>query len=303
MKFVIVNEKEKFALVPRPSSALEKVEPSKKRILSSIVGDTLALVRARDKSSAGNWNWEAFRCQAGLGVPKDFAKAAAWYRIGAEKGVAFAQRRLGLLYLNGDGVPQDYVEAIMWLRKAAAEPGDAEAQNALGDCYFHGRGVTSDFFEAVKWYRKAADQEHAQSHENLGVCSLVERGPSVEAFKWFLKAAEQGLHTAQHSTGRFYELGEVIPQDRIEAYKFYKLASEKKNEKAAENLQAIIKRMTEAEIAEGDRRYRKSRQDIRERRDEKMFESTADPARAREFVEALTVAIENRKKSSKPGQK
>jgi len=40
---VVMNDKEKFALIPKSSSALENAEPSKKRILSGMVGDTLAL--------------------------------------------------------------------------------------------------------------------------------------------------------------------------------------------------------------------------------------------------------------------
>ena len=37
----------------------------------------------------------------------------------AEQGDAEAQFNLGLMYTNGDGVPQDYQEAVSWYRKAA----------------------------------------------------------------------------------------------------------------------------------------------------------------------------------------
>ena len=40
-----MNEKTDYALVPRPPSALEKAEPGARRILSSMVADTLALAR------------------------------------------------------------------------------------------------------------------------------------------------------------------------------------------------------------------------------------------------------------------
>lgn len=42
--------------------------------------------------------------------------------------------------------------------KAKAEQGLAEAQNKLGDCYYNGEGLAQDYIEAVKWYRKAAEQ-------------------------------------------------------------------------------------------------------------------------------------------------
>jgi len=42
-----MNEKDNFALVPRSTGTLEKVEPGAQRILSGMVADTLALVRKK----------------------------------------------------------------------------------------------------------------------------------------------------------------------------------------------------------------------------------------------------------------
>ena len=39
----------------------------------------------------------------------------------AEQGYALAQVNLGLLYANGQGVPQDYVQAHMWVNLAGAQ--------------------------------------------------------------------------------------------------------------------------------------------------------------------------------------
>lgn len=47
----------------------------------------------------------------GRGVLQDFKMAAKWYRRSADQGNDLAQRRLGLLYERGDGVPQDHVQA------------------------------------------------------------------------------------------------------------------------------------------------------------------------------------------------
>ena len=43
------------------------------------------------------------------------------YRDAAEKGSADGQALLGLSYLMGEGVPQDYVQAQMWLNFAATQ--------------------------------------------------------------------------------------------------------------------------------------------------------------------------------------
>jgi len=55
-------------------------------------------------------------------------------------------------------------ETVSKLRKAA-EQGDAEAQYNLGVRYANGEGVPEDYKEAVKWFRKAAEQGFAAAHE------------------------------------------------------------------------------------------------------------------------------------------
>src|ERR1035438_798221 len=97
----------------------------------------------------------------GDGVPQDYTQAAAWYRKGAEQGVVGAQDILGGLYYNGLGVTQDYAQAAAWWRKAA-EQGEADAQYNLGGLYDHGLGVTQDYAQAALWYRKSAEQGNAK---------------------------------------------------------------------------------------------------------------------------------------------
>jgi TPR repeat protein len=52
----------------------------------------------------------------------------------AEQGNALAQLGLGVMYASGQGVPQDYAQAVVWYRKAA-EQGDADAQTLVGLMY------------------------------------------------------------------------------------------------------------------------------------------------------------------------
>lgn len=55
----------------------------------------------------------------GLGVPVDLAKAANWYRIGAETGDGLAQLELGRMYLEGLGLTRDMVQAALYLQLAS----------------------------------------------------------------------------------------------------------------------------------------------------------------------------------------
>ena len=71
-------------------------------------------------------------------------------RAVAEQGDATAQLNLGVRYANGEGVPQDYAEAVRWYR-LAADQGLAGAQNNLGVKYRNGEGTPQDFVEAHMW--------------------------------------------------------------------------------------------------------------------------------------------------------
>ena len=135
----------------------------------------------------------------------------------AEKGHAKAQNKLGGMYENGKGVPQDYKEAVKWLLKSAeqknlnaqrlirasyhklhkevAEQGNSYAQRFLGDSYYLGLEVTQDYAEAAKWYKKAAEQGDSVSQIILGAMYEKGKGISkdfVEAYKWFSISGETG---------------------------------------------------------------------------------------------------------------
>jgi TPR repeat protein len=64
--------------------------------------------------------------------------------------------RLGLLYENGQGTPQNYAKAVEMFRKGA-EKGNDGSMYYLARCYEEGKGVPQNFTQAVEWYRKSAN--------------------------------------------------------------------------------------------------------------------------------------------------
>ena len=82
--------------------------------------------------------------------------------LAAEQGDASAQFNLGVMYADGEGVPQNYSEAVRWYR-LAAEQGDASAQFNLGIMYANGEGVPQDYSEAMRWFQLAAEQGDASA--------------------------------------------------------------------------------------------------------------------------------------------
>ena len=78
----------------------------------------------------------------------DYATALREWTPLAEQGDAGAQYNLGLMYGNGDGVPQDDKNAMKWYTLAAGQ-GYADAQYNLGFMYDNGYGVPQDYKTAM----------------------------------------------------------------------------------------------------------------------------------------------------------
>ncbi len=102
----------------------------------------------------------------GDGVPQDYKEAVKWFRLAADKGDADGQRGLGIMYYYGQIVAQDDEQAVYWFRKAA-EQGDAIGQCIFGVMFYNGRGVPQDDEQAVYWFRKAAEQGDADVQNQL----------------------------------------------------------------------------------------------------------------------------------------
>jgi TPR repeat protein len=183
----------------------------------------------------------------------------------AEQGDAKSHLKMALMYKNGQGVQQDYEEAVKWYQ-LAAEQGDSDAQYMLGLMYKNGQGVQQDYEEAVKWYQLAAEQGSIHAQYNLGLMYSTGKGTPQshkESFKWLLKVAEQkflvvlrmkaqrliranyhqlhkqiaeeGDSYAQRFLGASYYLGLGVTQDYAEAAKWYKKAAEKED-RIAQNI-------------------------------------------------------------------
>jgi TPR repeat protein len=69
----------------------------------------------------------------GQGVPQDYAEALKWYHLASDQGYADAQFSLGGMYADGRGAPRDYVLAHMWLNLSAAHGNQraAEKRNTI----------------------------------------------------------------------------------------------------------------------------------------------------------------------------
>ena len=132
-----------------------------------------------------------------------------------------------------------------------AEAGDADAQHALGQMCEYGRGVASDDQLAATWYRSAAYQGQSDAQYRLGV--LHEHGWGVSrdatmAAELYERAAQNGHAFAQHDLAFMYLNGTGRPQDRIQAYKWLRIASTQRADLMEKHLKLVAESMSPAEI-------------------------------------------------------
>jgi len=198
----------------------------------------------------------------GLGVGQDDKKAAQWYKLGAEHGdpnamfslamFNIAQRGglssradavklleeatklghilaaydLGLLYLQGRDVPQDFGRAAA-LFTDAAQAGSPEAQYALATMYKEGRGVEKDEQKAASLLAKASIGGNIDAMVEFAIAQFNGIGTAkneAASAQLFLKAAQRGSPIAQDRLSRILMAGRGMPANPTGAVKWHIIA-------------------------------------------------------------------------------
>ena len=169
----------------------------------------------------------AVRYEQGRDVPQDYVEAARWYKRAAKRGHGRAQFWLGSLYDSGLGVKKDSAQGVKWLTRSATN-GCAQGQYFLGKRYRSGDGVPKDSATAVKWYQAAAGQGVPWAQFELG--GMYYNGAGVardhsQTFYWTEEAAVKGLAEAQALLGSLYASGDGVERDDAEAFKWLNRAA------------------------------------------------------------------------------
>lgn len=149
-------------------------------------------------------------------------------RAKAQQGDPKAEVQLGSVYARGEGVQQDYTQALYWFRKAA-DQGSAGGEYGIGYLYEKGAAGARSDSEALHWLQLAAGQGYARAEAALGVVSLKGRGEpqsDADAVRWFRKAADQKNPAAEYSLGWMERYGRGVPQNRPDALRLMRLAAD-----------------------------------------------------------------------------
>ena len=108
----------------------------------------------------------------GMGVPKNDKKAFELISNAAKKDFALAQYNLGRMYKTGTGCSIDFKEAIAWFEKATAN-GNQRAAYAMGYMYYKGLGVPQSYEHAIEWFEQSNDP---MATHFLGLCYYLGYG-------------------------------------------------------------------------------------------------------------------------------
>ncbi len=151
------------------------------------------------------------------GVPRNDQRGAEYFEKAANAGHLRAQINLGLLYLRGQGVTRDLVQARAWLEKAAATD-DPNALYALGRAMEeHDDRIMANSVRAADLYRRAAEKGHALAALRYGLALVdglgVKRNPNG-AQTWLLQANDSGVPEAALALG---DLSARTPASRDKA--------------------------------------------------------------------------------------
>jgi uncharacterized protein len=162
----------------------------------------------------------------GEGIPKDRPGAATLFAKAAAMNHAGALYNLGVLAVENNGVVPEFAKAADYFRRSA-ELGYPDAAYALALCYRNAKGVPQDDKLAADWMKRAAADDDVPAEVEYAI--MLFNGVGVEkdeeaAAKLFLKAATQQNPVAQNRVARLYAVGRGIRKDLVEAMKWHLIA-------------------------------------------------------------------------------
>lgn len=136
----------------------------------------------------------------GEGITQNFTEAIKWFKKAANNGLSNSYGFLGACYIT----QKNYVEAINWFKKAINN----------GDCCYADLGVCylqlGKFTEAIPWLKKGIDDKRPEYYVSLGQCYYLLQN-YTEAIPWLKKAADKGITDSYFTLGlSFYFLKNYI---------------------------------------------------------------------------------------------
>lgn len=138
----------------------------------------------------------------------------------ALKGNHNIQANLGLFYLQGKGVEQDYDKAYWWFSESA-EKGNIKGINNLALMFLEGKGVKKNIPHAIKLLEKTANVGDLRATMLLAKVYLYDMNDPKKSLPWFEAAAKKGQNEARFQLAQFYDEGKGTKKDKTKAIYWY----------------------------------------------------------------------------------
>lgn len=182
-------------------------------------------------------------------------EAVAFYTQGSEAGSALAKNRLGLMYLEGASVLQDFEEGTRLVCEAA-DQGDANGQFNCALTLLDSEDGEGTAAKAIAYAQKAAEQKHIGAMNLLGQSYIT--GTGVEpndktAAEFFQQTAALGNPVGLFSLGQAYALGIGLDRDLVKAHAYFNLAAANGHPDALQARQAVEGELERSQVIEAQR--------------------------------------------------
>ena len=157
---------------------------AKQKQLTSLIDNPSKLKAGRDSFRENKLDVDLFDTAINSLGRKEFTTALQLFTDLANRGMAEAQINLGMMFESGQGVLQNFDEAIKWYQLAASQglikaqeklkllinkAAAAQVNFGLGVAFENGQGVPQDIMEAIRWYQLSADQGLIKAQEKLNL--------------------------------------------------------------------------------------------------------------------------------------
>jgi uncharacterized protein len=186
-----------------------------------LIGFLLGNVQARPIAPVDDELIDAFIRYA----KSDFDQAFPRFLVLANKGIRDAQTRVGMMYLQGEGVRREHAQGMKWLSLAAAQgSGEAAVELERAIKLFTPRKLEE---QTIAWLTRAAERGHGEANVALGEIYFFGLGTERDykaAMIWFERGAEVFDPNAFYYLGLCFSSGTVAGVDLVAATKWFELA-------------------------------------------------------------------------------
>jgi TPR repeat protein len=141
----------------------------------------------------------------------------------------------------------DYPGAVeTWQQVVGVAP--HRVQYLYAGILYDGLGIEADPATAAEALTEAANHGHAKGQYMLGLATRA-AGDDATGLQWVIASAEQEWPAANFALGHWYERGDGVDRDNVEALVRYRRAAASGHPSAAEFALSLLSRMTDEERA------------------------------------------------------